>query len=60
MLRGPTKYYPQPYDDIITDETSANKQKGIRKCIEINDTQVLSFFLSFIIVIKVLILILLL
>lgn len=35
MIRGPTKYYPQPYDDIVPD--SRNQPK--RKCTEINDTQ---------------------
>lgn len=34
-LRGPTKYYPQPYDDILADE----KNKNVRRCIEVNDTQ---------------------
>jgi len=38
VLRGPTKYYPQPYDDIIPEDKSKNT---IRKCIEINDTQAL-------------------
>jgi len=35
MLRGPTKYYPQPYDDILSD----NRSQKIRKCVEVNDTQ---------------------
>jgi len=35
VLRGPTKYYPQPYDDSVPDERGSK----IRKCIEINDTQ---------------------
>jgi len=34
-LRGPTKYYPQPYDELIADE----KTKTVRHCIEVNDTQ---------------------
>lgn len=34
-LRGPTKYYPQPYDDILPDE----KNRTVRLCIEVNDTQ---------------------
>jgi len=37
-LRGPTKYYPQPYDDVLEDET---QKKRIRKCHEVNDTQAL-------------------
>lgn len=36
VLRGPTKYYPQPYDDILAEEGNNAK---IRKCIEVNDTQ---------------------
>lgn len=35
MLRGPTKYYPQPYDDIIVDKHNVKN----RKCAEVNDTQ---------------------
>lgn len=38
VLRGPTKYYPQPYDDIVPDENKPSSK--IRKCIEVNDTQV--------------------
>jgi len=35
MLRGPIKYYPQPYDDILPDKHGGKN----RKCVEVNDTQ---------------------
>lgn len=34
-IRGPTKYYPQPYDEIVPDDS----RQTVRRCIEINDAQ---------------------